>query len=77
MTISVTNKQYGVRWYECERCGIETPETSCIVQNGLIVCYGPNTRNCRDNPGHAANMKQLDVPHEEAPHPLPQESIDL
>jgi hypothetical protein len=72
-----TNNRQGSEWYECGRCGFQYPRARVLVQNGLVVCQGDNTNNCVDAPGAAAYFKQLNVPYEERPAPLPYLDEDL
>lgn len=64
-------------WYVCDRCGWYYPRERMMMQNGLNLCSGVDTRNCMDLPGHAANVSKLDVPFELRPEPLPDQSEDL
>lgn len=64
-------RRTGSEWYECQRCGFPYPRASVIVQNGLIVCRGPNTTNCWDEKGHSAFMLDVDAPREKPIPPLP------
>jgi len=58
-------------WYTCDRCGVWYPRQKMMNQNGLNLCTGFDTRNCWDKPGHAVRERQLDIPYEERPEPLP------
>lgn len=81
MSRLVSRKQAGRRvgeeWYECQRCGFNYPRHQVLVQNGLIVCRGPDTTNCFDLPGHAAELARIDVPAEKPIEPLPEVTEDL
>jgi hypothetical protein len=72
-----TNNRHGTEWYECDRCGFQYPRAAMLNQNGLNVCRGDNTCNCADKPGAAAFARDITVPYEERPEPLPFEDIDL
>lgn len=61
----------GSEWYACQRCDRNYPRAKVLVQNGLIVCHGPNTLNCYDERGHDAYMSDLRVPREKPIPPLP------
>lgn len=54
-----TNRRVSSEWYECTRCGFNYPRGSIIVQNGLILCTGPNTTECYDLKGAGAYRSQL------------------
>lgn len=64
-------------WYTCDRCGFHYPRNRMVNQNGLNLCRGSMTNNCYDLPGHSAAERQLDVPYEQRPEPLPNEDVDL
>lgn len=70
-------RRQGSEWYQCMRCGLPYPRSMVIVQNGLIVCRGPRTVGCYDEPGHAADMNRLDLPREIPIDPLPSVVEDL
>jgi hypothetical protein len=57
----------GLRHWKCDRCGIEYPEDRVVIQKGLIVCFGADTRNCRDEYGYEHYRGKLEVPYEEVP----------
>jgi hypothetical protein len=57
----------GLRHWKCDRCGIEYPEDRVVIQKGLIVCFGADTRNCRDEYGYQHYRDKLEVPYEEVP----------
>lgn len=56
--------RYGVRWHLCARCGIEYPLFQVKVQKGMILCDGPGTKQCCDEPGRQHYVKQIEVPYE-------------
>lgn len=72
-----TGPRRRLRWYTCQRCGKNYPETSIIVQRGLIVCNGPNTCQCYDQPGYQAERRRLKLPIERRPTTPPIDSGDL
>jgi hypothetical protein len=73
-----TNRRHGCEWYTCARCGVDYPRTAVSVRNGLVLCHGPNSNACgEDQPGHAAALRQLNLPFEVAIPPLDEETIDL
>lgn len=65
------------RWYECQRCGVHYPEEKMIVQRGLMLCHGPGTVGCVDEPGYAAARRRLVLPIEEKPRPLAVDDEEL
>ena len=73
----ITNHRAHSEWYDCARCGFQYPREKVSVQNGSILCYGPNTTNWQDLPGHGAAMRAIDVPREKNPEPLPDVYEDL
>lgn len=73
----MTNNRHKMRWYTCDRCGFQYPESKVIRFNGLVTCHGDNTNNCQDIPGFRANAKRIDIPREVKPRPLPQITEDL
>jgi hypothetical protein len=64
-------------WYRCDRCGFEYPREKMVNQNGLNVCFGSMTNDCVDKPGYAVAQRQLDIPYEQTPEPLPQQDDEL
>ena len=72
----MTNRRQHTEWYTCGRCDLGYPRNKVIVQNGLIVCYGPNTHNCMDQPGRNAFMK-YPLPQERPLDPLPERFEDI
>lgn len=72
-----TNRRVGEEWYTCNRCGLDYPRSDVAVQNGLILCRGPNTTQCWDEPGFAAELKNVRVPREKPIPSLPQTTEDL
>jgi hypothetical protein len=74
-----TNRRMGEEWYNCDRCGHPYPRSSVGVQNGLVLCTGPNTAGCQDEPGRDAEMKRLAaiMPLEKPITPLPSRTEDL
>ena len=73
----ITNHRAFEEWYECAQCGFNYPRHKVSVQNGAILCFGPNTTDCQDLPGHGAALRQMDIPREKAPEPLPDIYEDL
>jgi hypothetical protein len=73
----MTNNRKKVRWYTCDRCGFQYPETKVVRFNGLVTCYGDNTNNCQDQPGFRAALKRVHVPREVKPKSLPNVTEDL
>lgn len=67
----------GEERYNCDRCDFQYPRSQVIVQNGLIVCSGPGTNNCRDMPGRDALRKDYPRRTEENPPDLPIVDEDL
>lgn len=65
-----TNNRNKVEWYTCQRCGFPYPATKMLVHNGLILCTGPGTVGCKDQPGSQAFRRLLDLPIEEPLRPL-------
>jgi hypothetical protein len=72
-----TNRRAHEEWYACARCGFDYPRHQVSVQNGQILCFGVNTTNCQDMPGHDAYMRDLEVPREKTPESLPETHEDL
>lgn len=72
-----TNDRRGLRWYTCGVCDRNYPEDKVIVFNGRITCIGDETLNCVDKRGYAAERKQVVVPIEQKPEPLPTFNEDL
>lgn len=72
-----TNRRFSEEWYTCDRCGLDYPRSKVSVQNGLVLCYGPSTVGCQDEPGFEAEHRKLRLPLEEDIKPLPQRYEDL
>jgi hypothetical protein len=66
-----SNRREKLRWYKCDRCGFQYPESKMIVQVGIVVCNGVDTNNCRDEPGYSAAYRLIQVPTERYNPPLP------
>jgi|RhiMethySRZTD1v2_1073278.scaffolds.fasta_scaffold108753_4 hypothetical protein len=72
-----TNRVFGEEWYTCGRCGMDYPRGKVIVQNGLVVCRGPETMGCVDEPGAGPPRTRLTLPLEQPIDPLPEVVEDL
>lgn len=73
----MTNNRKKQRWYNCDLCGFQYPESKVIRFNGRVACQGSNTCGCVDKPGFRAEMKKIIVPREVRPQPLPDVNEDL
>jgi hypothetical protein len=71
-----TNRKKSEEWYECARCGVSYNRSKMVVQNGLVLCQGPGTFKCVDQPGRNAFYKNP-LPKELPITPLPQRVEDL
>lgn len=74
---SLINRMKGEEWYTCDRCGLDYPRGSVVVQNGLIVCRGKDTVMCYDMPGVDPARRALRLPLERDIKPLPQIDEEL
>lgn len=71
-----TNNRRAEEWYDCDRCGVQYPRASILVQKGLKLCHGPNTNKCVDEYGYQHYYLQLEVPYERVPDELPETEWD-
>lgn len=71
-----TNRKKGEEWYTCDRCGIDYPRSSVIVQKGRTVCRGTGTAKCFDAPGRDVFFKNP-LPREQPIPPLPVDDGDI
>lgn len=69
--------QFREEHYKCDRCGFNYPRARILAQNGLVVCRGPETNNCFDLPGAAAERIHKFPVIEAHPDPLPSWDGDL
>lgn len=65
-----TNRMKKEEWYTCERCDQQYPRSAVVVHNGMVVCQGRGTFNCKDQPGRDAYYKNP-LPVEQPLRPLP------
>ena len=67
-----TNHRHSGRWWTCQRCGNDYPETRVVIQKGLVICTGANTNKCTDVYGAVYYRDQLEVPYEKVPDNPPE-----
>lgn len=66
-----TNNRLGQRWWTCQRCDNQYPESKVVIQKGLVICTGEGTNKCMDEYGYQYHRTKLEVPYERIPEDPP------
>jgi hypothetical protein len=67
-----TNNRKVLRWWDCQRCGVQFPEDKIVRQRGYVLCQGGGTNNCVDQHGAAYHRRNVTPGYEQVPNDPPE-----